>query len=230
MNKIIIMPTYNEAENVKKIVPQIFNLIDISILIVDDNSPDGTASIVENLQKEYKNLHLLKRNSKDGLARAYLDGFKYALNKGFGIFIQIDADFQHPIDVLPKMLKELEKHNADVVVGSRYIQNENWKNANKIKKIISKLGNKYSQIVLRTKIKDITGGYNIWTKNALDKINLSSIISKGYMFQIEMKYKAEKNELKILEYPIIFNQREKGKSKMSFKICLEALINIWKIK
>ena len=230
MNKIIIMPTYNEAENIRKIIPEIFNLIDISILIVDDNSPDGTANIVEELQNEYKNLYLLKREKKEGLAKAYIAGFEYALDKGFDIFIQMDADFQHPFDVLPEMIKKMEEHNADVIVGSRYIQNGNWKNPNKNKEIISRLGNKYAQIVLRTKIKDITGGYNIWTKNALNKINLSSIISQGYMFQIEMKYKAEKNELKILEYPIIFNQRKEGNSKMSFKICLEALINIWKIK
>ena len=230
MNKIIIMPTYNEAENIKKIIPQIFNLIDISILVVDDNSPDRTASVVEELQKEYKNLHLLKRQNKDGLAKAYISGFEYALNNGFDVFIQMDADFQHPFDVLPEMLKNMEEQNADLVIGSRYIQNGTWKNASKKKKMISKLGNLYTQIVLGTKIKDITGGYNIWTKKTLNKIDLNSIISKGYMFQIEMKYKAEKSGLKIIEYPITFNPREEGNSKMDFKICSEALINIWKIK
>ena len=230
MNPIIIIPTYNEAENIKKLIPIIFEKMDIAILVVDDNSPDGTANLVEELMQKYPNIHLLKRKNKDGLASAYIEGFKYSLENGYNVIVQMDSDFQHPFDKIPEMLNEIETKNADIIIGSRYIKNGNWKNANKNKELISRIGNIYARIVLNSKIKDITGGYNIWTKNALNKISLDSIISKGYMFQVEMKYKAEKNNLKIIEFPITFNQRLNGISKMNVQICLEALINIWKIK
>ena len=230
MKQIIIMPTYNEAENIKKIIPILFNQMDISILVVDDNSPDGTANIVEEYQKKYSNLYLLKREQKDGLASAYIAGFKYALDKGYQVLAQMDSDFQHPYEVLPEMLKKLEQENADILIGSRYVQNGKWEKGSLKKEIISKLGNIYSRIVLNSKVNDLTGGYNIWTKKALLEIGLDNIIAKGYMFQIEMKFLAEKNNLKIIEYPIKFSPRIEGQSKMDFKICIEALTKIWKLR
>lgn len=230
MKKIIVMPTYNEAENIKKIIPLLFDQMDISILVVDDNSPDGTANIVEEYKKKYPNLYLLKREKKDGLAGAYITGFKYALDKGFDVLAQMDSDFQHPYEELPNLLNKIEEENADVVIGSRYVPNGKWEKGSLKKEIISKLGNTYSRSVLQSKINDLTGGYNIWTKKALLEIDLDNIIAKGYMFQIEMKYTAEKNNLKIIEYPIKFNPRIKGESKMDFKICLEALTKIWELK
>ena len=230
MKPIIIMPTYNEAENIKKIIPILFNKMDISILVVDDNSPDGTAFIVEEFQAKYPNLYLLKREKKDGLASAYITGFKYAINNGFSILAQMDSDFQHPYEVLPEMLKKIESNNADVVIGSRYVQDGKWEKGSLKKEIISKLGNMYSKFVLNSKINDLTGGYNVWTAKTLLEIGLDNIIAKGYMFQIEMKHMAEKKNLKIIEYPIKFNPRVEGKSKMDFKICIEALTKIWKLK
>lgn len=230
MKQIIIMPTYNEAENIKKIIPILFNQMDITILVVDDNSPDGTANIVEEYQNKYPNLYLLKREQKAGLASAYIAGFKYALDKGFDVLAQMDSDFQHPYEVLPEMLKNLEQENADVLIGSRYIQNGKWEKGSLKKEIISKLGNIYSRFVLNSKINDLTGGYNIWTKKALLEIGLDNIISKGYMFQIEMKSTAEKKKLKIVEYPIKFRPRIEGNSKMDCKICIEALTKIWKLR
>ena len=230
MKQIIIMPTYNEAENIKKIIPILFNQMDISILVVDDNSPDGTANIVEEYQKKYSNLYLLKREQKDGLASAYIAGFKYALDKNYQVLAQMDSDFQHPYEVLPEMLKKLEQENADILIGSRYVQNGKWEKGSLKKEIISKLGNIYSRIVLNSKVNDLTGGYNIWTKKALLEIGLDNIIAKGYMFQIEMKFLAEKNNLKIIEYPIKFSPRIEGQSKMDFKICIEALTKIWKLR
>ena len=207
MKPIIIMPTYNEAENIKKIIPILFNKMDISILVVDDNSPDGTAFIVEEFQAKYPNLYLLKREKKDGLASAYITGFKYAINNGFSILAQMDSDFQHPYEVLPEMLKKIESNNADVVIGSRYVQDGKWEKGSLKKEIISKLGNMYSKFVLNSKINDLTGGYNVWTAKTLLEIGLDNIIAKGYMFQIEMKHMAEKKNLKIIEYPIKFNPR-----------------------
>lgn len=230
MKPIIIMPTYNEAENITRIIPLIQEQTNIDILIIDDNSPDNTGSIVETLQKKYNNIHLIKRESKKGLASAYITGFKWALNQNFNIFIQMDADFQHPIQVLPEMLRLMQNENIDVLIGSRYINNGGWEKGNRIKEVISRIGNIYSKLVLNSKIKDITGGYNIWSKKALTEINLNSIISTGYMFQIEMKYKAEKKKLKIKEFPIKFKPRVSGNSKMDIKICLEAFVNIWKLK
>ena len=230
MKKIIVMPTYNEAENIKKIIPLLFDQMDISILVVDDNSPDGTANIVEEYKKKYPNLYLLKKEKKNGLADAYITGFKYALDKGFDVLAQMDSDFQHPYEELPNLLNKIEEENADVVIGSRYVPNGKWEKGSLKKEIISKLGNTYSRSVLQSKINDLTGGYNIWTKKALLEIDLDNIIAKGYMFQIEMKYTAEKNNLKIIEYPIKFNPRIKGESKMDFKICFEALTKIWELK
>ena len=230
MKPIIILPTYNERENIKKIIPILFEKINISILVVDDNSPDGTASIVEEFQKKYPNLYLLKREKKDGLASAYITGFKYAIDNGFDVFTQMDSDFQHPYEVLPNMLEEIELNNAEVVIASRYIKNGKWEKGSLKKEIISKLGNIYSRRVLDSKINDLTGGYNIWTKKALTEIGLDNIIAKGYMFQIEMKFLAETKNLKIVEYPIKFRPRIEGESKMDLKICLEALFKIWKLK
>ena len=142
----------------------------------------------------------------------------------------MDSDFQHPYEVLPNMLEEIELNNAEVVIASRYIKNGKWEKGSFKKEIISKLGNIYSRKVLNSKINDLTGGYNIWTKKALTEIGLDNIIAKGYMFQIEMKFLAETKNLKIVEYPIKFRPRIEGESKMDLKICLEALFKIWKLK
>ncbi len=233
MKKIVIIPTYNEVQNIEKMVKTLFDKVfisgDISVLIVDSNSPDGTAKLVENLQKEYKNLFLLKQTEKNGLASAYTDGFKYALKEGYDVLIQMDCDFQHPPEILPYCIEKTKEY--DLVIASRFVANGSWSSdSKKSRSKLSELGNLYTRTVLNCPIKDMTGGYNIWTKKALEAVMCDGIISKGYMYQLEMKYRAYKKHLKYCEYPFIFKRREAGESKISKKIIFEALFNVWKLR
>lgn len=233
MKPIIIIPTYNESCNIKKIVKLIFDEVfrqnDISILVVDSASFDGTAECVKMLQNEYPNLFILEQDKKMGLASAYIDGFKWCLENDFDIFIQMDADMQHNPEIIPDCLEKIQ--NYDLIIASRYVKNGRCdKDRNILKKIISRAGNFYSGIVLKCPIKDLTGGYNIWTKKALKCIDFDKIISRGYLFQIEIKYNAYKNNMRIYEYPFCFNKRIYGKSKMNYEIITEALTKIWTIK
>ena len=235
MKTLIIIPTYNEKENISNIIDAIEKEIintdtstDTSILIVDDSSKDGTIDIVEEKIKQYNNIRIKKRPSKLGLASAYIDGIKQGINEGFECFIEMDADFSHNPKYLNTMLKNLETY--DVVIGSRNIKGGKVKGWGILRNIISKGGSLYSKIILNCPINDLTGGFNGWRKEIIEKINLDSIISKGYSFQIEMKYKAYKNKAKIIEFPIVFEDRKYGKSKMSKTIFFEALMNIIKIR
>jgi dolichol-phosphate mannosyltransferase len=199
------------------------------ILVVDDNSPDGTAAAVKKLKEKWPGrLHLLNRPGKQGLASAYLEGFAWGETKGYDIFLEMDADFSHNPKYIPLMLEQIQ--NNDVVIGSRNIKGGGVEGWTWIRNLISKGGSLYSRFVLGCPLKDLTGGFNMWKKTALEKIRLDSILSKGYSFQIEMKYKAYLSRCAIVEIPIIFTDRKKGKSKMSKKIFFEALLNIWKIK
>ena len=231
MQVLIIVPTYNEIDNITSFTQKIFEIIPkyVDILIVDDNSPDGTGKTVEILSEKYPDrLFLLNRGSKQGLASAYIDGFKWGLSGNYDIFLEMDADFSHNPEYIPEMLKNIQTY--DVVIGSRNIKGgyvEGWPF---LRNVISKGGSLYSRIVLSCPIKDLTGGFTMWRKIALEKIGLDGIISKGYSFQIEMKYKAYQSGCSIKEIPIVFTDRKHGKSKMSKKIFLEAFINIWKIK
>lgn len=235
MKPIIVIPVYNEVSNVEKMIRHIFDDIfankDISILVVDSASPDGTGEVVEKLLNEYPNLFLFKQEKKKGLASAYIDGFRYAEDKGFDCFVEMDCDFQHPPELLPVLLDKIR--NCDVVVASRYISDGEWEekgNKNPLKRLISEFGNFYTSFVLHCPVSDMTGGFNVWTKQALDAIDLNRIIAKGYLFQIEMKYYAYKNHLKIEEVPFKFAKRNADKSKISLAIILEAFIFIWKLK
>ena len=235
MQKLIIIPTYNEVKNVKPLIEQLFENVfandDINILVVDDNSPDGTADVVENLQKIFPSLNLLRRKGKDGLGSAYKEAYKWAIDKGYDVVVQLDADFQHPIETIPEMLSKLSEY--DVVIGSRYVDGGNWdycKNKITLQKFISKAGRFYLSKFLNCPIQDMTGGFNVWKTRVFSAINLDNVSAKGYAFQFEMKYLAYKNNFKILEYPIKFKKREYGKSKMNFKIILEALFMVWKLK
>lgn len=229
---VIILPVYNEVCDIENFIRLIFDEkfkdSGISVVVVESNSTDGSREILENLQKEYKNLKLLRQNEKKGLASAYIDGFEYAKEQNFEIFVQMDADFQHPLNVLTEMIEQTEKN--DLIIGSRYVANGSWANENFVKYLISVIGNIYAKNVLKCPINDLTGGYNVWTKNAVEKINFENICSKGFLFQVEMKYKTYKNNLKILEYPINFNPRKNGKTKMNKNIIVEGVWKIWKIK
>lgn len=230
MKKIVIIPTYNEAENITNIIPEIFNSVpDINILVVDDSSPDGTADKVRELQKKWKDsLFLLIREVKDGLAGAYLKGFSYCLERDYEIIIEMDADGSHDPKYLSKMIEEAV--NYDYVLGSRYVRGGGVENWNIIRKIISKGGSLYSRILLGSTIKDLTGGFNLWRRDTLLGIGPENIISQGYLFQVELKIRAFKLGFKFKEIPIIFKDREFGVSKMSGKIFIEALFKIWKLK
>ena len=230
MKPLIIIPTYNEIENITKIVPEVLAKLpkDGGILVVDDGSPDGTAQAVKNMQNTKKNLHLLERTQKSGLADAYITGFKWGIQNGYDVLCEMDADFSHKPEYLTVMLKEIESH--DFVIGSRNIKGGAVEGWSALRNIISKGGSLYSRLVLGCPIKDLTGGFNMWRKETLEKINLDSIISKGYSFQIEMKYKAYKAGCSVKEIPIVFPDRVAGVSKMSGGIFVEALKAVWRIR
>ncbi len=224
---VVIIPTYNEALNIKALIEEIFKYCpDISLLIVDDNSPDGTADIAHSLLD--KRIYILKRNKKEGLARAYIEGFKYAADLGFSAYIETDADFSHNPKYLPFMIENLKKY--DFVIGSRNVKGGMTKGWSAFRNFISKAGSVYSRIILNCPVCDLTGGFNGWNKKVIDTIGLENIVSKGYAFQIELKYRAFKKGFKYLEFPIIFEDRKFGESKMNGEIFFEAAKNVFKIR
>lgn len=224
---VILVPTYNEALNIKSFIEEVFKVCpDIHMLVIDDNSPDNTAEIVHSMCD--RRIFILKRAKKSGLASAYIDGFRYAVNIGFNAFIEMDADFSHNPKYLPLMLENLKKY--DFVIGSRNIKGGGVENWSFVRNLISKAGSLYARGILFCPIKDLTGGFNGWNLNVIKEIGLDNIISKGYSFQIEMKYKAYKKGFKFVEFPIIFPDRKLGVSKMSKDIFIEAMKNVFKIR
>lgn len=232
MKLLVVIPTYNEIENITRFVPAVMDQIKQCgghILVVDDGSPDGTGNAVKTMQAVYPDsLNLLERAGKSGLADAYLTGFRWGEERGYDVFLEMDADFSHKPEYIPVMLKQIQEN--DVVIGSRNIKGGAVEGWSALRNFISKGGSLYSRMVLHCPVKDLTGGFNMWTRKALDAINLDKVISRGYSFQIEMKYRAYRSGMKIKEIPIIFPDRQAGKSKMSKKIFVEAFIKIWKIR
>ena len=221
---LVVIPTYNESENIEKLIQELKSL-EHHIMIVDDNSPDGTSEIVENLKEKNNNLYLIKRESKLGLGSAYRDGFKAAMNMGYEFFVEMDADFSHQTIDLVEMIKNIDK--ADVIIGSRYIEGGGIKGWNYKRRLLSKLANLFTQILFGYHIKDSTSGFRIYNRESLEKINFQKTKSDGYSFQIEMTYRANKKNLKILEIPITFYERREGKSKMTGRIINEAIISLF---
>lgn len=230
MNKaIIVIPTYNEVDNISKLIDTIFNIkSDIDILIVDDNSPDGTADVVEKLLNKDSRIHLIKRAGKMGLGTAYCDGFKYALEKGFDFIFEMDADFSHNPEDIPRFLEAI--HNNDLVIGSRYVSGVNVVNWPLKRLILSYGANLYTRIITGMPVHDATGGYKCFRAEALKKIDLNKIKSNGYGFQIEMNFRLWKSGARLKEIPIIFIDRRSGVSKMNKKIIYEAIFLVWKLK
>lgn len=229
MQVTIVIPTYNEAENLPKLVSAIFELpiADCKILVVDDNSPDGTGDIAEQLGITHPGrVAILHRREKLGLGSAYISGFKHAISDGVDAVCQMDADFSHPVDKIPELLKSLE--TCDVALGSRYVAggsvDERWP---LWRKALSSFGNFYSRTILGTPIRDMTGGFRMWRRETLLNIPLHRINSNGYAFQVEMAYIAYKLGFKFKEIPIYFADRRWGISKMSFKIQREAATRVW---
>lgn len=226
MKTIVIIPTYNERENIPAIIPAIRQATpDVEILVVDDNSPDGTQDVVRKLQSSDTKIHLLGRQGKEGLGRAYLAGFKWALEQGYEGIVQMDADFSHRPEDLKKIVAALP--SADFVVGSRWVSGGRTVNWGVGRKIISLGGSFYARQILRYPLRDWTGGFNAWKAETLRKIGLDSVRSNGYSFQIELKYRASKLGFNGIEVPIIFEDRRVGQSKMSSRIVIEALYRVW---
>jgi len=230
MKVAVIIPTYNEIKNISGLVPKIFDLnIDgMNIVVVDDNSPDGTGKAVDDLKKKFGGLHVIHRKKKSGLGTAYVEGFRYALEKGAEYIFEMDADFSHDPEMLPVFLRELKKF--DLVVGSRYkggIRIINWPLR---RLMLSILANKYIRVVTGMKLTDATSGFKGYRRSVLEAIDLGRVRSNGYSFQIEMKYRAHKKNFAIGEIPIIFLDRHSGTSKMSQKIIWEALFIVWRLK
>lgn len=229
MKKLIVIPTYNEKENIQSIIPAVFGQeLGVDILVVDDNSPDGTGQIVKDMAQKLPGLHLLSRKGKEGLGKAYLAGFAWALQNGYDIVVEMDADFSHrPRDLAP-MLEALNTH--DFAVGSRYVDGGSTVGWGLMRKIISQGGGFYSRMILGFPLRDWTGGFNAWKKETLRGISLESVKSEGYSFQIELKYRALKRGFKGIEVPIVFEDRRVGHSKMSSRIVLEAIYRVWTIR
>ena len=231
MKTLIIIITYNEIENIGLLIPELFKIIpsNVDVLVVDDSSPDGTGKAVEDLFPVYPGrLFLFTRPLKEGTAAAYLAGFNWGLSRDYDAFLQFDGDFSHNPAYIPHMLEEIKTH--DVVIGSRYIKGGGIENWTLGRTIISKGGSLYSRIILSCPVKDLTGGYNLWTRGALEKIGLEKIMSKSYSLQIELKYRAYCAGCSIKEVPIVFTDRIHGVSKISQNTIFEALGIIWVIK
>ncbi|APF20463.1 polyprenol monophosphomannose synthase [Caldithrix abyssi] len=226
---VIVIPTYNEALNVERLVKEIHRYVpQVSILFVDDNSPDGTAQIIKKMQKDDRRILLLERPKKEGLGRAYIAGFKVALDKGFEYVFEMDADFSHDPKELPNFLKEMQQY--DLVIGSRYIKGVNVINWPLRRLLLSYFANVYTRVITGVPIQDCTGGYKCFRKEVLQAIDFDRIKSNGYAFQIELNVKAWKKGFKIKEIPIIFVDRVFGESKLSRRIMWEAVFLVWKLR
>ncbi len=228
----IVIPTYNEAENLPKLVSALFPLpiTDLHILIVDDNSPDGTGEVAETLARQHPGkMHILHRSGKLGLGTAYIQGFQMALANGAQAIGQMDADFSHPVEKIPELYAALQ--TCDVALGSRYIPGgELDKRWPLWRKALSAFGNWYARTILHLSVRDVTGGFRIWRRETLSAMPLERVRSNGYAFQVEITYLASKLGFEFQEIPFYFADRKWGQSKMSFAIQREAAIRVWQLR
>ena len=229
MKTIVVIPTYNERDNARNIIEAVLRSLDgADVLIVDDNSPDGTAGIVREMMAANPRIHLLVRAGKLGLGTAYCEGFALALSMGYEAVMEMDADFSHDPADLPRFIKELE--TADVVIGSRYSNGVNVVNWPLNRLILSYSANLYTRLITGMPVKDATGGFKAFRASALKLIDLTKIQSNGYAFQIEMNYRLWRAGARVREIPIVFVDRRSGVSKMSRNIVYEAARLVWKLK
>ena len=228
---LVIIPTFNESENILNIIPEVLSYTDknneFNVLVVDDNSPDGTADMVDNYNNS--NVFIIKRKQKAGLGTAYIEGFKFAIKNSFDLVFEMDADFSHDPKYLKSFIEEID-NGYDLVVGSRYINGVSVVNWPISRLILSYTANIYTRLVTGLKVKDTTAGFMCYRVHALSQINLNNIHSNGYSFQIEMKFKFYKKGFKIKEIPILFIDRRAGSSKMSKRVVYEAYFMVWKLK
>jgi dolichol-phosphate mannosyltransferase len=223
----VVLPTYNERENVSQIVPAILAASSaLDVLVVDDNSPDGTGALADEIAGRDSRVRVLHRPRKEGLGRAYLAGFAEALRAGYGRIVEMDADFSHDPARLPVLLGT----DADLVLGSRYVPGGGTVNWGPGRRLLSRGGSLYARMILGVPIRDLTGGFKCFRREVLEGLDLASVSSSGYAFQIELTYRAIRRGFKVLEVPITFVDRRVGKSKMSPRIVAEALWMVWKIR
>ena len=225
---LVVVPTYNEMDNLPRMVERLLSLPDrVEILVVDDGSPDGTGKWVEETSANESRIHLLSRTAKNGLGRAYVAGFEWALSHGFDLVVQMDADFSHSPEDVPKLIAGIRESAADLAIGSRYaggIRVINWP----LNRLVLSVGaSYYVKWITGMPVWDPTGGFKCWKRATLESINLPSVKSNGYGFQIEMNHRTWSRGFRIVEVPIIFADRVEGTSKMSKKIVVEALLMVW---
>lgn len=226
---LVVVPTYNEAENIARLIPAILSQgPTVEVLIVDDNSPDGTGGMVREIMKNAPRVHLLERPAKMGLGTAYVTGFKYALEREYEYVLEMDADFSHSPKEIPNFLNKIEE--ADLVLGSRYVGGVRILNWPMQRLLLSYSANAYTRFLTGLPLSDATGGFKCFRRKVLEAIDLNHVKSNGYAFQIEMSYKAWKKGFRLAEIPIIFMDRRSGVSKMSRKIIYEAAIMLWKLR
>ncbi len=221
---VVLLPTYNEIDNLPRIVPAILAAAPVDVMVLDDDSPDGTGAAADKIAATDPRVRVVHRKKKEGLGAAYIDGFRRALAAGYNLIIEMDADFSHPVAKLPDMLALAATH--DLVLGSRWIQGGGTRNWPIHRQFISRIGSFYARTALGVGIRDLTGGFKCFRRHVLETIDLSSIGSTGYSFQIEMTYRAIQKGFKVVEMPIIFVEREQGVSKMSGNIVVEAVFKV----
>ena len=227
---IVILPTYNEADNLPRIVPSILEQDPrIDVLVVDDDSPDGTGALADKLSQGSDRVNVIHRSGKQGLGAAYIEGFRWALQRNYDLLFEMDADFSHRPDALPLFIEKAR--DFDIVLGSRYVDGRvtviNWPMS---RLLISFFGSWYARFVTRLPVRDATGGFNCWRREVMESLDFSRIESNGYTFQIELKLRAWRKGFSLTEIPIIFEERESGESKMSKKIVREAIWKVWKLR
>ena len=230
---VVVVPTYNERPNLARVVALVLAAApEIDVLVVDDASPDGTGEAADGLARESpERVHVIHRAGKEGLGPAYLEGFRWALARGYARICQMDADLSHPPDVLPQLIAEAKKDGVDFVVGSRYAGGSvtvvNWPIG---RLLISIFGNVYARFATGLPVSDATGGFNLFNRRVLEALDLGRIASTGYTFQVELKLRSWKKGFRFVEVPIIFTERGHGESKMSKRIVLEAVWKVWKLR
>ena len=230
-DSLVIIPTYNEKENIEKILTKTFSLSKkFDVLIVDDGSPDGTGDIVKSLQDKFEGLYIEERTGKLGLGTAYIHGFKWALNKNYDYVFEMDADFSHNPDDLERLYKACSLEGGDVAIGSRYLNGVNIVNWPMSRLLMSFFASKYVKFITKLPVNDSTAGFMCYKRSVLERINLDKIDFVGYAFQIEMKFKSWKLGFNVVEVPVIFTDRTEGNSKMSSDIFFEAFIGVIQLK
>ena len=232
MNKertLVIVPTYNERENVPKLIQQIFSIVpEVDVLLIDDNSPDATANCAEELFGSDPRFSIMRRVGPRGLGRSYAEGYLYALNRGYTMIVQMDADFSHDPKSIPDLIKASD--TAEVVVGSRYCTGGRVRNWPRRRRFLSRFANYYVALITGLKVQDATSGFRCFSRSALETILDQPVLSEGYAFQVETLYRAYKAELSIVEVPITFADRQRGKSKISRRVIFESMLMPWRLR